>query len=1064
VWATTRRREGAEDTYIEVRPWPYALSLTTLAEWRRALGFGLLDPGQGLVAGDHYDYRVTGHFRRRDVEERLLGLHTLPSGTTLPATFHLGTVRLSGPAPRAVELFPPVPADALRGTGRNGLRLTPGNPLSIAFAAPLTRVVLELEPAEAGPLSYTTRTSELLLGLSGTRFSAPVPPQARVTLDFPEPIDTLELEGTGFLYGLRLVAPSGADPEGVVDRSVVVPDVAFVPTDPPPPPGALGTANLQVAIQPGQPEVTTRNPPHAMGFRLRWPPPLAGGAPPLWPPDLGAAPPTDVLGYRLEHRRVDTSGPFEEVGGQPQSTVFFGNRGARDAPQALGFGADVLLAYPEAVAPRPPVEPWLTIDDVLRSPARPDGPPPGSLHQYRISSIDAIGRLSATPTAGSVVRLEKRIAPPPPRGPVGAPPAGVVRPAGVRARVLQSTDPDLPAEERALLGASLNAIVLEWGWTDDERERDPFATEFRVYFRPLPPDTVSGTLHGPVTPAGGLLEMACTLDRPVPADLLKGTYIQAGGYPFKVAAHTAGTGITVRFEPSVLQPGALPGPGPFEVGTALSGAERRPAAWPERTAVVPIGPGDPEPFVLRDRLTLDALHPRARAWVGVSSADGQPYVPDEVAAGVPNGGRPGNESSIAAVVAEARYLGRPVFEVPPPLPEIPEDVSPEPAGATVAVTRDFPALLPAVTIPPGHTVLVERFEMGTLAAALSRHADGGFGAMFPDRSQASYTLGNPDDRAALQAEIATGEPARIEGRFLMDLLLRFPDRFESGWQPALPAPVAFGVMSDALPNRAERWLHRVRLVDPAGHSSRGAAIVPRIVRVASLRVPAPPEIATASSETDTLTLTARVHQAFDLKWLVLFTAVAPATEPAGDLTQTPARVLRIPDRRDLYPDDGLRLRLPDGTLLPAAQAVDALASGTPAVPDLLVPATLQPGFGKRVVVWAVTMTRDGIPSRLAGPVTAHTGPAPLVVPGLIVTTAGGTDTATWAPLALGTELSLERSTDGGQSFRQVSPWLPSRATLYMLPGEGPRIYRLALRGRQGQAPTTGPAVAPGSPA
>jgi hypothetical protein len=508
MWSTTQRREDAGDAFAEVPPWPYALSLTTVAEWRRALGFGLLDPGTGLVAGQHYDYRVTGHFRRRDVEEQLLAFHTVPSGATLPATFQLGQVRLSSPAPRTVELFPPTVSGALRGIGRKGIRLTPANALRIGFDSPITRVALELEPVLAGPLEYSAKTSDLLLGLSGSRFSGPIASLPRVTLDFPEPIDTLELTGTGFLYGLRVLRPTSGNPDDVLDLSVIVPDVAYVPTSPPAPPAAVGTTNLQQPIQPGDPQVTTKSPPHSMGFRLQWlPPPPEGGTPPVWPPDLGAAPPFDVLGFRIERRRVDANGSFEEIGQQPQPTVFFGNRGGRDDPQALGFGADLLQVYPEVVRPLPPVDPWLAIDDVLRSRARPDGPPPGSTHQYRVFSIDVIGRLSAQPTVGSVVRLEKRIAPPPPRGPADAPGPGTRRPSGVRARVLQSSDPNMAAADIALLGASTNAIVLEWGWTDDERERDPFATEFRVYFQALPPDAVHGILQPaeearPKQPAG----------------------------------------------------------------------------------------------------------------------------------------------------------------------------------------------------------------------------------------------------------------------------------------------------------------------------------------------------------------------------------------------------------------------------------------------------------------------------------------------------------------------------------------------------------------------------------
>jgi hypothetical protein len=1065
MWYTTLTRERLEDPFIEMRAWPYGLSITAVAEWRRALGFGYLDGGSGLVSGARYDYRITGHFGRRDIEERLLAFHTIPSGTTLPATFHLGTVRFTSAAPKVVELYPAVPLTTLRGTGRKGIRLTPvaGFPavpgLTIGFDAPVTHVALEMEPALAGALDYQAKTSDFILGLSGATATGSIAAAPRVTLEFAEPIDTLELRGTGFLYGVRVLAPDSGDPDDVLDLSVIVPDVQYTTTAPPPPPPVLGTTNLQQPILPGDPKVTTQSPPQPLGFRLTWLPPApSGGSPPPWPPDLGAVPPFDVLGFHLERRRVDTDGLFEEIDGQPAPTVFFGNRGSRADPPALEFGIDVLGVFPEVTTPTPPVDPWMSIDDILRSAARSGGPPPGSLHQYRVFSVDAIGRRSATATTGSIVRLEKRIPPPRPPGPSDSPPPGVVRPAGVRARVLQASDPDLAADDVALLGASTNAVVLEWGWTADERDRDPFATEFRVYWQPLPPDLVRGTLHAPATLVSGLYEMSCTLEQPLAADAMKGAYLRAPAYPFKIASHTGGTTITVRFEPSVLHPGTVPDGATFEFTPILSGTELRPSAWQERTAVVAIAPGPPPPFVFRDRLALDAGHPRARVWVGVSSADAQLYVPDELPAAVLNGGRPGNESSIAAAVAEARYLGRPSFVVPPPLPAVPEDVSPEPVGPTVSVARDLPALLPAVVVPAGHSVVLDHLETGALAAAMSNRPDGTIGVLLPDSSTTSYALANPADQAALRDEIGSGEPARIENRFLMDLFLRYQAQFEALWQRALPTPVAFAVVTDILPSKAERWMHRIRLVDAAGHISEGAGILPRLVRVASTRSPSLPEITMENSATDSLAITARVRQAFDLRWVVLFALAVPDPSPLDARVREKAQLLRIPDRRDLYPTDGIRLRLADGTLLASTEAVDIAAAGIVEVPEVRVPATLTPGFARRVSVWAITMTRDGIPSRLTGPVTAHTGPPPVVVPDLVVTSAGGTDTAMWGPLAVPAEVSIERSTDGGARWIRVSPWLPPTSTTYTLPGSGPRIYRLMLRGTSGQPTATGPPI------
>ena len=128
----------------------------------------------------------------------------------------------------------------------------------------------------------------------------------------------------------------------------------------------------------------------------------------------------------------------------------------------------------------------------------------------------------------------------------------------MRARVLQKLDPDLAAGERTLLGSSQNAVVLEWGWSQAERDGDPHATEFRVYWQPLAPDVVNGSVTGPPTLAGNLFEMPATIDRPLAQDAMAGRYLSLPDYPFKIASHTAGQSIVLRLERSVLDRSARP--------------------------------------------------------------------------------------------------------------------------------------------------------------------------------------------------------------------------------------------------------------------------------------------------------------------------------------------------------------------------------------------------------------------------------------------------------------------------------------------------------------------------
>ena len=173
------------------------------------------------------------------------------------------------------------------------------------------------------------------------------------------------------------------------------------------------------------------------------------------------------------------------------------------------------------------------------------------------------------------------------------------------ARVLQALDTHITASDQALLGSSTNAIVLEWAWTADERSRDPFAKEFRVYFRPVPPDHIQASLTGAATPVGTELQMTAVLNQAIAADAMKGRYVRSGETAFKVTANTAGQSVTLRFETSAIDPAALPVPGEFELTFPPEASELRPEQWPERLAVVPITAAENYQFVFRDRVSSE---------------------------------------------------------------------------------------------------------------------------------------------------------------------------------------------------------------------------------------------------------------------------------------------------------------------------------------------------------------------------------------------------------------------------------------------------------------------------
>jgi hypothetical protein len=928
---------------------------------------------------------------------------------------------------------------------------------------------LELEPNAAASLDYQAGSAGWWFGLGGSSYSGSVAQAARVDLTFASPVSQIRISGSAWLYGVRVVSsPAGTKPSDLVKQTVVLHSVTYQATNPPPAPPFLGTTHLQTAPVAGDPNLTTQDPPRSIGFRMFWLPPSVSGPVP-WPPDIPSFPPFDEMGFNLERRRVDTGGSFEDIDGSRPPTLLFGNRGSKpDTPQ-LYPGIDILGVFPESPQPVPPISPLMQIDDVLVNP-NVNKAPFGSLHQYRMFSVDAIGRRSAIPTIGSIVRLEKHTPPPVPVGPTTAVPANSLAQAGVRARVLLARDPDLTADDIMLLRTNKNAIVLEWGWTAVERDKDSTTREFRVYFQPQPADLVQGQFTGTATRTGTLFTMTAQVNHDLGADAMKGFYVLAGGYPFQVATHpaaTAGVPFTVSLLASLIDPGQVPAAGDFDFHPMLDGSELRPASWAERTAVVPITAAENYQYVFRDRLTIDTAHPSVYVWVGVSAADDQTYVADEIPSASANGGRGGNESSVAAASAQARYRGRPVFTVPPPLPNVPEEVTDEPVNETVGVSLDLPVLLPVVNIPPGHRIVLERVCIDALIPLLGQGPGGTIGVLLPDGSTSSYTLANPGDQSAFLAEIAAAVPGAIEGRFLVDFYLRYASPLETLWQRAFPQPVDFGALEDTLPDKAARYLHRIRLVDPVGNISTGWALLPQIVRVVSLRVPTPPKYQLSpavptvpgSDVGDRLVIDAQVYDAFDLKWVLVFTLAVDITTPLDPHLLSHAQLLRLPNRRDLYPNQGIALRLRDGTLLAPSTAVD-IGTGTSQIPNRLLKIPIQPGYGKQVATWVTAVTRDGIPSRYVGARVLATAPPPLVVPVMVVHTVATSDQATWGALPAGSEAILQRTVDGGTTWQPASPWLPETSLSFAAPAPGgARLYRLVLRSPMGRS-AVGTTVAP----
>lgn len=535
-------------------------------------------------------------------------------------------------------------------------------------------------------------------------------------------------------------------------------------------------------------------------------------------------------------------------------------------------------------------------------------------------------------------------------------------PPGPKARAIVAGASGLTADDLTLLGTHQNAILLEWGWRQHERDLDPTTTEFRIYSS-RPPDVVSGTITA-VSSAPPNWQLAFASDVALAVDECVGQWITSGGYPFRIVHHEAGTTPQIIVEPARARPSAIPVPGPVVFGRPLRLEHQRPAGWGNRVAVIPLTADENYPHVFYDVLTLDPAHARDRLWVGVSAADSQSYVGDELATG-PNAPRPGNESSIAACAVSAHYQGQPTFSVPPPLGDVPELVTEEPTGRQVLVPLDLAALLGGA-LPAGSPVVLERCSSDDIISRVSVNGGGNIVLADPDGTTQTITFPNPDDEAAVLATLNSIDPQRLANRYLLYLLVNaaHPEAF---FQRVSGQTDPVGIVSDRLAPKPGRFFYRVRAADALGHVSDGGAILPVAVRVPSTAKAATPQRQSLSADDTGATLSVAVPADPDTTHVLLFASI---TQPgATPQSQADAELLRIPNRRDLYPQDGLRLRLANGALHVPLVAKDL------SDPDVTIDAA-----GRRivslsaraisrswVVLWSYGLTRDGFPSFPCGP-------------------------------------------------------------------------------------------------
>jgi hypothetical protein len=934
--------------------------------WRRVIGLGWFDDDPQLDPGHGYEYRITGGFPTTDVYHRVAGFHTVPSQTALPAEVFLGAVRLRFPQPRVVERAKD--DHEPRGVTRRGVRLASRDEpwwhvpslddwsAVIDFPDPVESLELDIEPGHA--LRYAH-------GAPWTTPSAPLPlpPGPRAHLTFPAPIHQLLLDGRGFLESVRIPI-AGAPATEHVSLSALTGPVEFVDSPLPPPPPFAELANLHQA-----PTVATEDqpsgppqPPHTLGFEIRWlPAPRPGVS--GWPPDADAAPPLESTLFQIEHKQVaPTATEWTAVADDENYTAGDRSYGTETSP--IHTGVDLMTVFPEARAAAAGAVDlfWRDVfdfnDDGSDATDLPRPPPsPGTVHRYRVRAVDPIGRPSATWAETGDLRLEKHVPPPLPAAPDLTPADKLPEPAitGVRARVLVRDAPDLTGAEQATLGTHDNAIILTWGWHDEQRRQDPYAREFRVYTNRRPPGRVRATILGVVPQGIDRFDAAINGDREFAANAARGSITDAGTQ-FRVLSHGAGPSTTLALrslerdaDGAYLAPAA----GDIEMPIRLTPEQTRAAFWADRVAVQAIDSRTVYSETLFDLLDLTPEHPTDVVHVGVSAADAESYVPDPLA---PAANRPGNESPVAGVRCEGHWYGRPVIVEAPSLAPVPVVVTPEPGARPLLFPLD---LSPHTTLPPATRVRPERVLDDEVFRAyrvdgnrlIARVVDP------PEAGETEQEVGIPNaaDRAAILAAISGGAVPSLEDRFVVYLASVHPYRGRL-FRGATPEPVALGEFQETLPNRGARWVYRLRVADAAGHVSADGVTLRVIVRVPTTTALAAP-VRIEGGPSRVVLRVAGGSEVTDL--LVFGHALESSAAPRAE-----AELLRIASSTG-GAGDRVRLRLPDGTLLaPSLKSLadpDVVRDGPWRMVELEIAADDQER------VWACAATRDAVVSPPGGP-------------------------------------------------------------------------------------------------
>lgn len=928
------RLGGAQDNW-DLAPWPLCVSAIAMAAWHRALGFAHRDHAD-LVPGNVYDYRIVGTVPRADRDELRYDFHTVPRNYRLPPSFVLGPVTVWTGTPSEVI------AESVQGSPavlRKGIKFSG---LIVDLSVPTRRLVID------GSSSTALVARGSLLGVPVADVAVAL--STRSEFVFPSLVDRVEFRGDGFLVGLvpQPVA-AGLDPKEPVEISATLFGIAYVATPSPAPPSALEVVTL------GDPARTARTgaPDANRGFEASWLPPLAIDAAlsPWWPVDAGSSMPTAIARYRIE-RQIGTGGFVASKG---TGGLHVGTRLVQTVTDTPAWGFDVLRAFPPMGTGGTPTDTRVRATEVFERTEVEYG----DSVTYRVRCVDATGRESV-PAVAAPVMLRKLTRPPTPTSPHDTDPVPADTPrSGIQVRLLQQDDSDLAPDDAALASAG-DVVIVRWGWGFEERRLDPYVTEFRLYEHHAALVELTANLSGPVAASGAGWSVPVTFSRPVLAGEFVGRVVTLND-AYAITAHGAGTAVTVTLAASVRSPATVPQGARFTV-LRTSGAPLQPEYWDRRVLVVPrtadpAREDDPdyvETYTAMLPASWIAVGPgltRQRAGIGVTAADAQGYVADRRAA-LESAPRSGNESTVSAVEVVARYRGRPTLAVAD-LADVPETVL-----HRIGTADSFHVFTPAAAAPTGTALQpLMRLERIPASAVLPRVL------VRPDAILLQPLHGAPlpwslsaADAAALRAGQAAGS---VPNRFLAYAAAHLDGLERDAIKVADIDPTR--AVRDAVPNTPGRWVYRLRALDAAGHLSAAGQVLGLVLRVPTPARSTTPEMVRLTLQGDHARLTVR-SRGTEAARILVFTSLDPRQRLAK------ASLSTVRNRPDLDPTVSVVVR--DDRGLRLAATLVSIAPNAETDIDFPLP------DGHRLLAWSVSLSADGVPSPLVGPLHTARGYLP----------------------------------------------------------------------------------------